>query len=145
MKTDMKGFTLIELMIAVVIVSIIAAVAFPSYQNSVKKAKRGDAKAALLSAAQAMEQRYSTNNSYAGATLSDTAGTTVVFVDHAPSSGAHANRYYDLSFSSLSATSFTLTATRTGAMASDECGNFTLTNTGVKGVSGGSLTTADCW
>ena len=38
----LKGFTLIELMIAIVIVSILTAVAFPSYQNYVRQSNRGD-------------------------------------------------------------------------------------------------------
>lgn len=50
-----RGFTLIELMIAIVIVAILLAVALPSYQNSVQKARRADAKAALLDAANRQE------------------------------------------------------------------------------------------
>lgn len=48
------GFTLIELMIAVVIAGILAAVAYPSFVSYVQKARRADAKAALLAAAQKM-------------------------------------------------------------------------------------------
>ena len=43
-----KGFTLIELMIAVAVIAIIAAIGFPSYQKTVMKSKRIDARNALL-------------------------------------------------------------------------------------------------
>jgi len=56
-----KGFTLIELMITVAIISILASVAYPSYTQYVLRAKRGDAKAALLSV-QLAEEKYRANN-----------------------------------------------------------------------------------
>ncbi|HET9108841.1 MAG TPA: prepilin-type N-terminal cleavage/methylation domain-containing protein, partial [Steroidobacteraceae bacterium] len=42
------GFTLIELMIAVVVVAILMAIAVPSYESYVEKSRRTDAKTALL-------------------------------------------------------------------------------------------------
>ena len=62
-----KGFTLIELMIAVAIVGILAGIAYPSYQDSVRKSRRADAKGALLGFANAMERYFTENNSYLGA------------------------------------------------------------------------------
>jgi type IV pilus assembly protein PilE len=59
-----RGFTLIELMIVVAIIAIIAAVAVPSYRDSVWKGKRGEAKAALLKTLQAEERAYTANNAY---------------------------------------------------------------------------------
>jgi type IV pilus assembly protein PilE len=59
-----RGFSLIELMIVVAIIAIIAAVAIPSYQDSVWKGKRGEAKAALLKALQGEERWYTSNNGY---------------------------------------------------------------------------------
>ncbi|MCP3674722.1 MAG: prepilin-type N-terminal cleavage/methylation domain-containing protein, partial [Gammaproteobacteria bacterium] len=58
------GFSLIEVMIVVAIVSILAAIAFPSYQESVAKAKRADAQGALVSLAGVMERFYTENNTY---------------------------------------------------------------------------------
>lgn len=53
-----KGFTLIELMIVVVIISILASIAVPAYQDSVKKSRRADAKAALSAAVLAQEKWF---------------------------------------------------------------------------------------
>ncbi len=58
------GFTLIELMITVAIVAVLAAIAFPSYQDSVWKGKRAEAKAAIFKALQAEERYYTQNNTY---------------------------------------------------------------------------------
>lgn len=60
-----SGFTLVELMIVVGIVAIIAAIAYPSYQDSVRKGNRGQARAALVTLMQ-QEERYMTQyNTYA--------------------------------------------------------------------------------
>lgn len=50
-----SGFTLIELMIVIVIVAVLLAVALPSYQSSIQKGRRADAKSALLDAANRQE------------------------------------------------------------------------------------------
>ena len=59
-----QGFTLIELMITVAIVAILAAIAIPSYQDSVWKGKRAEAKAAIFKMLQAEERYYTLNNTY---------------------------------------------------------------------------------
>ena len=60
-----RGFTLIELMIVVVVIAILAAIAYPSYQNQVQKTRRADAHTALLGAAQTLERCFTRTNSYA--------------------------------------------------------------------------------
>ncbi len=59
-----KGFTLIEVMIVVVIVGILASIAYPSYTEYVFKADRAEGKAHLLSAMQAQERIYSQTMTY---------------------------------------------------------------------------------
>ena len=65
-----QGFTLIELMIAVAIVGILAAVALPSYQRSIMKGRRVDAKAATLDLAAREERYFSVNNTYTNSAVS---------------------------------------------------------------------------
>jgi len=60
----MRGITLMELMIVVVIVGILAAVSYPSYREFAAKAKRNEAKAALLKAATNQERFYLQNNTF---------------------------------------------------------------------------------
>ncbi|GAA4365017.1 type IV pilin protein [Kangiella marina] len=118
-----KAFTLMELMITVAIVAILAAIAIPSYSHFVEKAKRNDAKQALLAASEAAERFKAANFSYAG--LDGNLGS--VFSTQVPVDGGAA--YYNLSIAA-DATTYTITATATGSMAGD--GNLTINQAGEK-------------
>lgn len=82
MKNRTFGFTLIELMIVVAVVGILAAVAIPSYQDSVRKGKRAEGRAALTGLLQQQERYMTQMNTYlaftnsAGATTPTSAATT---------------------------------------------------------------------
>ena len=128
------GFTLIEMMIVVAVIAVLAAVVLPSYQDSVRKARRTDARGALTTVAQLMERFNTEGNTYVGATLGS--GATDLYKD------ASENGYYALALSNLTATTFTITATPAGAQASDACGTYTLTQAGVRG---STLPVVDCW
>ena len=61
-----RGFTLIELMITVVVIGILASLAFPSFMGSIRKGRRAEAYAALSALQQAQERWRANNASYAG-------------------------------------------------------------------------------
>lgn len=137
--SQQKGFTLIEVMIVVVVVGILAAIAYPSYREHVRKTHRSEAKAALLEGAQALERYYSINGRYLAA--SSTLAT--VFPAVAPSSGAA--RYNIAAQGTPTNNTYTLRATRTGSMAGDPCGDFEITHTGARAVQNATKTAAECW
>lgn len=135
-----QGFTLIELMIVVAILGIIAAIALPSYNAQMTKTRRADAKTCLVDAAQRQEDFFYRGNTYS-TTLTD-----LGFAAGTVNCGDDAN--YTLTAAAGGSgigSSYILTATRANAQAGDAlCGNFTLSSTGVKGVTG-SLSAGECW
>ena len=130
-----RGFTLLEVVIACAIVAILAAIAYPSYINSVQKSRRAEATAALLGVASQMERWSTEKGSYTLATL----GSGGVFANRTE------NGYYNLSLTNLTATTYTVRAAPTGAQTGDPCGTLTYNEQGFKDVTGGSWTKAQCW
>lgn len=146
-----KAFTLVELMVTVAIAGILAAIAIPSYQGSVMKSRRADAQGALAGLANAMERHFTQANTYCdsggadganscGAAGTNDTGSPSIYPAQSPASGSAA---YNLTISAVTATTYTLSATPTGAQANDKCGTLTLTHTGVKDVSSASV--EECW
>jgi type IV pilus assembly protein PilE len=147
-----RGFTLIELMIAVVIASILAAIAIPSYSSYIMRSRRTEAKSALLNLASLEERFFSTNNTYSS-TPSDLGYATTAVVPFQVGSG-----YYNITaltvtppVAPVSATSAGTPATYTitagpvagNTQANDSgCTSFTISSGGVQTSTGSSTT---CW
>lgn len=143
------GFTLTELMIAVAIVGILAAIAYPSYINSITKSKRRAAQACLSSYATYMERFYTTNLRYDIVTVGPSAGEDIVLpvLECATAQNTGADYAYGFATGSPTSTTYTLQATPTGVQAARDaaCNVLTLTHTGTRGVSGATSSAADCW
>ncbi|WP_426204538.1 type IV pilin protein [Pseudomonas sp. TWP3-1] len=131
MRRSNRGFTLIEIMIVIAIIGIVITIAAPSLTEYVKKGRRAEVVSLLSEQSQILERFYSKNNIYTGITGLSTG-----------------NDFYTIT-PTITDQTFLLTAARkTGtAMATDKCGDFTLTNTGVRSMNNATtgLTTKDCW
>lgn len=141
-----KGFTLIEIVVALAIVSILVMIAVPNFSGLMTKGRRPDGKAILLDIGDKQEMFFTANlpNSYADDL------TDLNYVSPQPSEQG----YYQVTLAvtpvgcapstANPCTGFVLTATALGGQAADGCGNLTLNNFGVKGRSGSEALSA-CW
>lgn len=140
-----SGFTLVEIMITLVIISIIAMIAIPSYRDSVIKAHRTDARSAVLEVAALQEKHYFQFAQYA-ANIAGLAGCNA-------GCATSPEGKYALAISNAACgdgTCFTVTATPVAGEGQDDddtCATFSLTHTGLKSAtdSGGGNSTALCW
>jgi type IV pilus assembly protein PilE len=151
-RKSISGFTLIELMIVVAIIGLLTLIAYPSYQEYVARGRRAEMRTILLESTQWMERHYSENFTYtqntAGTAIADLFALTNFTKSPRDTGGA-----YSIAISAVTARTFTITATRSTSMANDKCGNFFITNTGVKGnvsystssYSSAEAAVAGCW
>ncbi len=121
-KNREAGFTIIELMIVVVIISVLGAVALPAYQDYILRSRLAEAYANLGDLGTKLEQFYQDNRTYAGACA---AGTV------APLPAAANAKYFDYTCPTLNATQFTAQAA--GKAGTNLAGfTFTIDHTGLK-------------
>jgi len=139
-----SGFTLIEVMIVVAIVGILTAIAMPSYNEYIRRGHRADARAGLLQAQQWLERVATAQGTYPAALPN-------ALQWRLPDGTADPGKRYTIGYapSGTPVMRYTLTATPRGAQSGDKCGNYTLTNAGLRGAngktSGQSGYDVDCW
>lgn len=144
-QARVSGFTLIELMIALVVLTILVSVAMPTYQHAVRESRRTDAKTAVLDIAAREQRYYSLTNSFTTSlsNLGYTSNTSATSVDVG-------SNYYSVAVTQPTTTTFLVTATPVAgtSQASDSsCQQFTVDNTGLQKSQDGSGndTTSTCW
>lgn len=129
MKRTQTGFTLIELMVVVAVIAIITAIAYPSYQNSIRRTHRIAASGCMLELGQFMERFYSTNMMYTNAVLPIT-----------PCQNELAN-FYQFQFNAApAANTYSLNAVPIGSQAADTCGVLNVDQAGTR-----TPNLPECW
>jgi type IV pilus assembly protein PilE len=98
--SSQRGMSLIELLIVVAIVGILAAIAYPSYQDQIIKSQRSDGQGGLLNLAARLEKYLYTNGTYSGATVAGLMGSATT-----------PEGFYTLSLSAATASNYEIRAT----------------------------------
>ena len=136
MTNKNAGFSLIEVLITIAILGILTAIVVPSHNHSTSKARRTDAKIALMESASSLEKCFVINNQYnhASCTAFPGSGPDVVY---------SAEGHYKVVATNLTATSFTLTASpmdNSPQSSDSHCASFSISSSGAK-----NATNPDCW
>lgn len=128
-----NGFTLIEMLITVAIIGILAAVAYPAYNQFVYKGARAEAMSALLDIANKQEQYYANNHEYTNSLQRLRVAATT-------ETGLYSIRIVS------DGSSFTVTAAANDAPATKDlqCTSFSINDLGQKQVTG-TADAAACW
>ena len=141
-RSRMRGVTLIELMSVVVILAIVATIAVPTYRKYLIRAQRSEGKIALLQLQTAQEKFYLQNNAYTDkVTDSSTAESPGLGLPGTSETG----KYKVTVKIADGGQAYTATATpQTGQADDKDCAKLTLTERGVRGISG-TKNPEFCW
>ncbi len=121
-RANQKGFTLIEMMIAVAIVGILAAIALPSYQQHVIRSHRSAAQSEMMDIANREQQYLLANRAYAN--------KTTLAASYTLPGDVSAKYDYDITVGATAVPTYLITFSPTGTQVGD--GDLTLSSDGVK-------------
>lgn len=121
-----KAFTLIELLIALLIIGLLLTISYPTYTHHILKLHRAEAQTGLMKIAEKLEQYYSLQGSYQGA--------------HTP---PLSETFYRFEITA-NTDSFLISAIPIGSQARDACGVLSYDQTGKKAMSGQGKP-EECW
>ncbi|MEY4429344.1 MAG: hypothetical protein RLZZ182_2033, partial [Pseudomonadota bacterium] len=126
----------------VLMMGVLAAIAWPQYTQYIKKARRADVRATLMAASQHMQRLLDANNgSYQ---VNGAAPELPSDLTTSPPNMTGSKVMYNITVATPTANTFILTATRASAMSSDECGDYTLDQRARMNIKNTSKTLADC-
>lgn len=140
-----RGFTLIEVMIVVIVVAILAAIAFPQYRDYVLRSNRAVAKSLLTQVADRQEQFYSANKRYSDDLTELGYPADPFFANRSgqPAATDGGSAIYRIELEAAAVASYRLAALVRNAQAQDtKCTKFTINQVGQR-LAEGSAT--DCW
>lgn len=135
------GFTLIELMITVAVIGILAAIALPSYNQYIARAKRAEARVAILQAEGWLERFFTENNRYTNTPANN---VNTVFNGRYSSIPTTGGANYSITLA-VTPGAYTITTAPLGPMTGDKCGSYIKSNVGSLAIGGSAtLPLADC-
>lgn len=145
-QRNVRGFSLIELMVVLVTVAILAAIGYPSYASYITKSRRQAGKNVIYQIADRQEQFFLDNRAYAAnlSSMGYAADTIGVDQDGQITDSADADRSYVVDLTNTSATTYTVRITPQLVQATNDtyCMTLTLTHAGVRDQTG---TGDNCW
>ncbi len=138
-KVSARGFSLMELMVAMVIMGLLVGLAWPSYRGHVQRSQRAEAAAALLQAQQFMERIYAVQGRY------DTSMGVPVLPAALQAVPAEGVARYRLRLDLSQSGGYVLHAEPQWPHQDAACGGLWLAHTGAQGRTGSGMSVQQCW